>query len=247
MTTGSSGTRRRRGEQCFWKRWSRWCRGGNCVGSSSRTIPGRPTDDDRKNCIKMLRFYFLQRVVQSGGPGVEEALYDSATLRQFAGIDLGAEPVPHETTVCKFRYLLEEHHLGEEILGTVNLNLQAKRVRVTTGTIVDATLIHAPSSTKPASRAGDPEMHQMRKGKDWYFGMKAHVGGGHQDEDHPHGGRNSGPCFRCSDIARPAAWRRGAGVGRRSVSRPNRGDPRMCATSARFHPASLSLPRADRG
>jgi transposase, IS5 family len=96
--------------------------------------------------------------------------------RQFAGIDLGAEPVPDETTVCKFRHLLEEHNLGEEILGTVNLHLQAKGVRITTGTIVDATLIHAPSSTKNREQSRDPEMHQARKGKQWYFGMKAHVG-----------------------------------------------------------------------
>jgi transposase, IS5 family len=96
----------------------------------------------------MLRIYFLQQWFQLAHPAVEEALYDSATLRQFAGIDLGVEPVPDETTVCKFRHLLQEHNLGEEILGTVNLHLQAKGVRITTGTIVDVTLIHAPSSTK---------------------------------------------------------------------------------------------------
>jgi IS5 family transposase len=125
---------------------------------------------------RMLRIYFLQQWFNLSDPAVEEALYDSATLRQFAGIDLGAEPVPDETTVCKFRHLLEEHKLGEEILGTVNLHLQAKGVRITTGTIVDATLIHAPSSTKNRDQSRDPEMHQTRKGKQWYFGMKAHVG-----------------------------------------------------------------------
>jgi IS5 family transposase len=129
-----------------------------------------------KELEKMLRIYFLQQWFNLADPAVEEALYDSATLRQFVGIDLGAEPVPDETTVCKFRHLLEEHHLGEEILGTVNLHLQAKGVRITTGTIVDATLIHAPSSTKNREQSRDPEMHQTRKGKNWYFGMKAHVG-----------------------------------------------------------------------
>jgi len=124
----------------------------------------------------MLRIYFLQQWFNLADPAVEEALYDSATLRQFAEIDLGAEPVPDETTVCKFRHLLEENHLGEEILGTVNLHLQAKGVRITTGTIVDATLIHAPSSTKNREQSRDPEMHQAKKGKNWYFGMKAHVG-----------------------------------------------------------------------
>ena len=129
-----------------------------------------------KELEKMLRIYFLQQWFNLADPAVEEALYDSASLRQFAGIDLGGEPVPDETTVCKFRHLLEEHHLGEEILGTVNLHLQAKGVRITTGTIVDATIIHAPSSSKNRDQSRDPEMHQTRKGKQWYFGMKAHVG-----------------------------------------------------------------------
>jgi transposase, IS5 family len=129
-----------------------------------------------KELEQMLRIYFVQQWFNLADPAVEEALYDSATLRQFVGIDLGAEPVPDETTVCKFRHLLEERHLGEEILGTVNLHLQAKGVRITTGTIVDATLIHAPSSTKNREQSRDPEMHQAKKGKNWYFGMKAHVG-----------------------------------------------------------------------
>jgi transposase, IS5 family len=129
-----------------------------------------------KELEKMLRIYFLQQWFKLADRAVEEALYDSATLRQFAGIDLGAEPVPDETTVCKFRHLLEEHELGEQILGTVNLHLQAKGVRITTGTIVDATLIHAPSSTKNRDQSRDPEMHPAKKGKNWYFGMKAHVG-----------------------------------------------------------------------
>ena len=129
-----------------------------------------------KELEQMLRIYFLQQWFNLADPAVEEALYDSATLRQFANIDLGAEPVPDETTVCKFRHLLEEHNLGEEILGTVNLHLQAKGLRITSGTIVDATIIHAPSSTKNRDQRRDPEMHQTRKGKQWYFGMKAHVG-----------------------------------------------------------------------
>jgi transposase, IS5 family len=129
-----------------------------------------------KELEQMLRIYFLQQWFNLSDPAVEEALYDSATLRQFAGVDLGSEPVADETTVCKFRHLLEEHDLGEEILGAVNLHLQAKGVRITTGTIVDATLIHAPSSTKNREQSRDPEMHQTRNGKNWYFGMKAHVG-----------------------------------------------------------------------
>jgi len=125
---------------------------------------------------RMLRIYFLQQWFNLSDPGVEEALYDSAVLRQFAGIDLGQEPVPDETTVCKFRHLLEEHKLGGEMLQTVNLHLQEKGVRITTGTIVDATIIHAPSSTKNREEKRDPEMHQTKKGHQWFFGMKAHVG-----------------------------------------------------------------------
>ena len=124
----------------------------------------------------MLRIYFLQQWFNLSDPAVEEALYDSVVLRQFVGIDLGQEPVPDETTVCKFRHLLEEHKLGGEMLETVNLHLQEKGVRITTGTIVDATIIHAPSSTKNREEKRDPEMHQTKKGKQWYFGMKAHVG-----------------------------------------------------------------------
>ena len=125
---------------------------------------------------RMLRIYFLQQWFNLSDPGVEEALYDSAGMRQFVGIDLGREPVPDETTVCKFRHLLEEHGLGGEMLETVNLHLQSKGVRITTGTIVDATIIHAPSSTKNASGERDPEMKQTKKGKQWFFGLKAHIG-----------------------------------------------------------------------
>src|SRR5437660_11313621 len=102
--------------------------------------------------------------------------YGLHSFARFVGIDLGCEPVPDETTVCKFRHLLEAHQLGEQILGQVNLHLQAQGVRITTGTIVDATILHAPTSTKNREQQRDPEMHQTKKGKQWYFGMKAHVG-----------------------------------------------------------------------
>jgi transposase, IS5 family len=125
---------------------------------------------------RMLRIYFLQQWFNLSDPAVEEALYDSAVMRQFVGIDLGQEAVPDETTACKFRHLLEEHQLGERILGTVNLHLQTQGVRIATGTIVDATILHAPSSTKNREQQRDPEMHQTKKGNQWYFGMKAHVG-----------------------------------------------------------------------
>jgi IS5 family transposase len=125
---------------------------------------------------RMLRIYFLQQWFNLSDPGVEEALYDSAALRQFVGIDLGREPAPDETTVCKFRHLLEQHQVGGKMLEAVNLHLEKQGIQITSGTIVDATIIHAPSSTKNRDQQRDPEMHQTRKGKDWYFGMKGHVG-----------------------------------------------------------------------
>jgi IS5 family transposase len=124
----------------------------------------------------MLRTYFVQQWFNLSDPGVEEAFYESAALRRFAGVDLGVAPAPDETTICRFRHLLEKHRLGEEMLETVNRHLASKGIQIATGTIVDATIIHAPSSTKNASGQRDPEMHQTRKGNQWYFGLKAHIG-----------------------------------------------------------------------
>lgn len=125
---------------------------------------------------RMLRIYFLQQWFNLSDPQAEEAIYDSSAMRGFIGIDLGREPAPDETTICKFRHLIETHALGEAILQSVNDHLQAKGVKIGTGTIVDATIISAPSSTKNDSGRRDPEMHQTKKGNQWYFGMKAHIG-----------------------------------------------------------------------
>jgi len=125
---------------------------------------------------RMLRIYFLQAWFNLSDPGVEEALYDSLAMRSFVGVDLGREPAPDETTVLKFRHLLERHGLGAKLFARVNGYLAAHGCRIGTGTIVDATLIAAPSSTKNKTGARDPEMHQVRKGNQWHFGMKAHVG-----------------------------------------------------------------------
>src|ERR1700751_3436882 len=125
---------------------------------------------------RMLRLYFLQRWFNLSDPAVEEALYDSLAMRRFVGIDLGRETVPDETTVCRFRHLLEEHDLGRQLFDEVQRHLADKGLKVATGTIVDATIISAPSSTKNAAKARDPEMHQTKKGNQWYFGMKAHLG-----------------------------------------------------------------------
>ncbi len=122
---------------------------------------------------RMLRIYFLQLWFNLSDPAIEEALYDSAAMRAFAGIDLGREPAPDETTVCKFRHLLEEQQLSEPLFKAMNRHLHQHGIKVSTGTIVDASIISAPSSTKNKSGERDPEMHQTAKGKQWFFGMKA--------------------------------------------------------------------------
>ena len=124
----------------------------------------------------MLRTYFMQQWFNLSDPGVEEAFYESATLRRFAGVDLGVAPAPDETTVLRFRHLLEKYDLCGAMLEAVNLHLEAKGIRIATGTIVDATIIHAPSSTKNEKKERDPAMHQTKKGNQWYFGLKAHIG-----------------------------------------------------------------------
>ena len=103
-------------------------------------------------------------------------LYDSTAMREFVAIDLGSEPAPDETTVCNFRHLLERHKLGKPLLSAVNRYLKTQGIKISHGTIVDATIISAPSSTQNRDGQRDPEMHQTAKGKQWYFGMKAHLG-----------------------------------------------------------------------
>lgn len=125
---------------------------------------------------RMLRIYFLQLWFNLSDPAVEEALYDSVAMRSFVGIDLGMEGAPDETTICKFRHRLERHKLGKTLLKAVNEYLRTNGIRIANGTIVDATIISAPSSTKNKQGKRDPEMHQTAKGQQWYFGMKAHVG-----------------------------------------------------------------------
>jgi IS5 family transposase len=136
---------------------------------------GRPT----VGLERMLRIHFLQQWYALSDPAVEEALYDSAAMRRFVGIDLGREPAPDETTVCKFRHLLEKHGLAAQLFKAVNQHLHDQGLKLSQGTIVDATILGAPSSTKNRVKARDPEMHQARKGNQWYFGMKAHMALGH--------------------------------------------------------------------
>ena len=124
----------------------------------------------------MLRTYFLQQWFGFSDPGMEEAFYDSPALRRFAEVDLGVAAAPDETTILRFRHLLEQHELCGQILDTVNNFLASRGIRIGTGTIVDATIINAPSSTKNSTGKRDPEMHQTKKGNQWYFGAKAHIG-----------------------------------------------------------------------
>jgi IS5 family transposase len=133
---------------------------------------GRPTI----GLERMVRMLFVQHWFNLADQACEEALYDSASLRHFVGIDLGRERVPDATTLLKFRRLLEDNKLGEALFAKVGQVLQGRGLKVGTGTIVDATIIGAPSSTKNLDKKRDPQMHQTRKGQQWYFGMKLHIG-----------------------------------------------------------------------
>lgn len=123
----------------------------------------------------MLRIHFLQQWYALSDPAMEEALYEIASMRQFARLSL-LEAIPDETTILNFRHLLERHGLAAKLLEAVNGHLQGKGLLLRQGTIVDATIIDAPSSTKNSSKARDPQMRQTKKGNQWYFGMKAHIG-----------------------------------------------------------------------
>jgi IS5 family transposase len=125
---------------------------------------------------RMLRIYCLQQWYALSDPAMEEELYDSQSMRSFVGISGGQDIIPDESSILHFRHLLERHELTQAILAEVNAYLGEKGLLMSRGTIVDATIIHAPTSTKNAQEERDPEMHQTRKGKQWYFGMKAHIG-----------------------------------------------------------------------
>jgi IS5 family transposase len=125
---------------------------------------------------RMLRIYFMQNWFNLSDPQAEDSLYDIESMRRFAGIELTEDAIPDESTILRFRHLLERHQLTEAIFAEVRSLLEERRLLLKSGTILDATIIAAPPSTKNAEQARDPEMHQTRKGKQWHFGMKAHVG-----------------------------------------------------------------------
>ena len=125
---------------------------------------------------RMLRMYVVQQCLGLSDEGIEDAVYDSQAIRGFIGIDLAREAAPDATTLLKFRRLLETHGLTQAIFEAINTHLAAKGLLLREGSVVDATIISAPSSTKNDSGTRDPEMHQTKKGKNWFFGMKAHIG-----------------------------------------------------------------------
>jgi IS5 family transposase len=125
---------------------------------------------------RMLRMYVVQQCLGLSDEGIEDAVYDSQAIRGFVGIDLAREAAPDATTLLKFRRLLEAHGLTKTIFEAINAHLAAKGLLLREGSVVDATIISAPSSTKNRSGTRDPEMHQTKKGKNWFFGMKAHIG-----------------------------------------------------------------------
>ncbi len=187
---------------------------------------------------RMLRIHFLQHWFELSDPGTEEALYDSRAMRQFVGIllDLGREPVPDETTICKFRHLMERHNLGDaNCSGRSMRYLEENGMKLDRGTIVDATIINAPSSTKNKDKQRDPEMHQTRKGKQWYFGMKAHIGVDSKTKMIHSVAATQPMCMtrRCWKICcmarRPRVWGDSAYTGQKA------GAARACAERQEFH------------
>jgi IS5 family transposase len=124
----------------------------------------------------MLRIYCLQQWYALSDPGAEEALYDICSMRAFAGLELGRDAIPDETTILNFRHLLERHDLTKAVFAAVAEHLEARGALLRGGTIVDATLIAASPSTKNEAGRRDPEMRSSKKGNQWYFGMKAHIG-----------------------------------------------------------------------
>ncbi len=143
--------------------------------------PAQPTLGPRGGRVPfpaetMLRIHFMQQWFALSDPAMEEALHDIPAMRAFAKLDAGEDALPDESSILRFRHRLEKHELAGQLLATVNAVLEDKGLLLRQGTIVDATLISAPSSTKNETGTRDPEMHQTKKGNQWYFGMKAHIG-----------------------------------------------------------------------
>ena len=128
----------------------------------------------------MLRIHCVQLFYNLSDPAMEDMLYEIESVRRFVGVRLSG-PLPDETTILNFRHLLDTHDLGKSLFEEINVHLESRGLRLQEGTIVDASIIEAPSSTKNRAGVRDPEMHQTKKGNEWYFGMKVHIGGGFSD------------------------------------------------------------------
>jgi len=150
--------------------WSR------LVGLIEPHYPKAGNGTQPKPMEQMLRIYFMQNWFNLSDPQAEDSLYDIESMRRFAGIELHGHDIPDESTILRFRHLLEQHKLSERIFIEIRSLLEERRLLLKSGTIVDATIIAAPPSTKNEQGARDPEMRQTKKGKDWHFGMKAHIG-----------------------------------------------------------------------
>lgn len=150
--------------------WDEW------VGVIAPHYPNGKRGRPPMGIERMLRMYLLQIWFNLSDPATEDAIYDSYAMRKFSGIDFITENVPDETTLCKFRHLLEKNGLNKLFFDAINRVMVATGHMMKGGTIVDATIINAPSSTKNAKKARDPEMHQTKKGNEWRFGMKCHIG-----------------------------------------------------------------------
>ncbi len=164
----------------------------------------------------MLRIHLLQNWFSLSDPAMEEALYEITPMRQFARLTLSA-PIPEDTTIMNFRHLLEKHQLAPAIHAVINDYLQEKGLSLRQGTIVDATIIHAPSSTKNEDGKRDPEMDQTKKGNQYFFGMKAHFGAD-VESGLVHHAWHRCQCGQCHAGRRTAPWRRKHGVCRRWLS-----------------------------
>ena len=136
----------------------------------------KPTGRKRTDALLLLKIHFLQQWYNLSDPGAEEAIYDRNSFQKFLGIDLLGHTVPDETTILNFRHFLEEHRLQTKFFAIVRNLLEAKHLLMKNGTVVDATIIQAPSSTKNEEKKRDPDMSSTKKGNEWYFGMKAHIG-----------------------------------------------------------------------
>ncbi len=165
----------------------------------------------------MLRIHCVQLFYNLSDPAMEDALYEIASIQRFVGVSVRG-PLPDETTILNFRHLLERHGLGDDLLAAIRQHLAAQGVRLREGTIVDATIIDAPASTKNRAQQRDPEMHQVKKGKQWYFGMKAHIGvDAHTGLVHSVV-TTAAHVGGCDAGAGVAPWWRDAGVGGRGLS-----------------------------